>query len=106
MKKNIVFVSLTFVVSSITSGQNKGPVHNKSNIDTLHHRAAMGVLKVKQTNTRGNSANKKRSKDSLKAMNDPMTKLEKPGQDSAKLSKPAIHKNTKLQQQKKDGTRW
>lgn len=106
MNKKIVFVSLAFVVTSMASGQNKGPVHGRTNVDTLHHHKSTGLLKGKQiSTTKGSSANKLRRKDSLKAMNDPMTKLEKPGHDSSKLSKPATYKKIKLSQQKKEGVK-
>lgn len=89
MKKKIVFVFLTFFVSFIVAGQNKKPVTGKAGIDTLHHQKGPALLKGKQISaTKSSGTHKLRRKDSLKAMNDPMTKLEKPGHDSLKLSKP------------------
>jgi hypothetical protein len=90
VKKKIVFVFFAFVVSYIAAAQNKKPVHDRDGIDTLHHQKAPGRVKGKQISaTKRTGANKSRGKDSLKAMNDPMTKLEKPGHDSTKLSKSA-----------------
>jgi len=110
VKKKIVFVFLAFVVSSIAAAQNKKPVHGRDGVDTLHHQKAPGRVKGKQiSGTKASGANKSRAKDSLKAMNDPMTKLEKPGHDSAKLSKTATPPRQRLNEgratQKKQGVK-
>jgi hypothetical protein len=86
--KKVVFVFLAFVLTSIVAGQNKKPVHGKDGIDTLHHQKGVALMKRKRiSTTKVTSVNKIRRKDTLKAMNDPMTKLEKPGHDSAKQAK-------------------